>query len=265
MLRRSGSNRGCWGEPYFIERQARALYAILELDFSFDTVLEIGCGKGLYAKILHGLKPNCSYVGCDLDASTLKAAFRTKNTDYVLCDARMLPIKDSCVDLVICSEVLEHLDSPYEVLSRLTASSGKGFLITFPVEQLGQKIGITHPEHVQNIQLGKIKDALESKKFGILTAREIARFFVPCGILEFLHVPRSAIAMSLLKAIDTILCRTVPTIFVPNRVILVIAAKKPESHKGTEKEEPIARHFAGRSIHNNGLDRSLKLGVLRQV
>jgi ubiquinone/menaquinone biosynthesis C-methylase UbiE len=225
MLRQTKNRRGQWGEWYFFERHIEALRAFIATGLVFDSVLEIGCGKGLYAYLLHKSRPDCEYVGCDVDRATLKRAFRSRSASYVMCDVRMLPVKDAAVDMVLCSEVLEHLDSPYELLSSVTNTSRKGVLVTFPVEHLGKRINVNHPEHVQNIQLEFVCRKLTSKKLEILKMGEITRFFLPCGILEFLRIPKNTFTMSLVRFVDTVLTRAMPLMFVPDQVIGIVAAK----------------------------------------
>jgi SAM-dependent methyltransferase len=226
MLRQARNRRGQWGEWYFFERHIVALRALIATGLVFDSVLEIGCGKGLYAYLLHKSRPDCEYVGCDVDRATLKRAFRSRSASYVICDVRMLPVKDGAVDMVLCSEVLEHLDSPYEVLSSVTNSLRKGILVTFPVEHLGKRINAIHPEHVQNIQLEFVCRKLASKKLEILKTGEITRFFLLCGVLEFLRIPRNTFTTSMVRFVNTVLTSAVPLMFVPNQVIGVVAVKE---------------------------------------
>jgi SAM-dependent methyltransferase len=228
VLQQTRSRRGYWGEWYYLERYSKALAAITKLGVPFSSVLEIGCGRGLYALVLQKLKSDCTYIGCDLDRATLDQAFRNGNSSYVLCDVRMLPIKNKCVDLVLCSEVLEHLSSPYEILSSVVDVSRKGVLITFPVESLGNLINVMHPEHILNIELGKIVSSLTFKKLKMLSVSEIARFFLPCGVLEFLGVPKNRFTMLLVESVNMVFKKLIPLTLVPNRVISVIAVREDQ-------------------------------------
>lgn len=225
ILNHPKTKRGYWGVWYFSERYTKTLNIMIECGSALGSLVEIGCGRGLYAYHLRKLKPDCDYVGCDFDRVGLNEAFKGRNISYVLCDARMLPIRDNSVDVVLCSEVLEHLSSPYEVLASATDLSRKIVLVTFPIEHLENKINARHPEHIFNIKLRKVINRLESKNLKILKAGEISRFFIPCGILEFLRVPKNRFTMLLVKSIDLVFRTLLPITFVPDQTILVVAAK----------------------------------------
>ena len=63
------------------------------------------------------------------------------------------------------------------------------------------------------------------KNLKILKASEIARFFIPCGILEFLRVPKNRFTMLLVKLIDSAFRKLLPITLVPDQTILVVAVK----------------------------------------
>lgn len=70
-------------------------------------LLDIGCG---YAHITRSSKAR-NIVGVDLDRNALKEAYQygASNFAVVLCDATSLPFKDQAFDVIIATEVLEHL------------------------------------------------------------------------------------------------------------------------------------------------------------
>lgn len=83
-------------------------------------VLDIGCGTGRHTAAAYQL-PDAAVVGADLDIEDLRQA-RTRllfhdgcgrhgGGSWFFCasDIACLPFEDACFDLVICSEVLEHI------------------------------------------------------------------------------------------------------------------------------------------------------------
>jgi ubiquinone/menaquinone biosynthesis C-methylase UbiE len=60
--------------------------------------------------------------------------------DLILADARHLPFRDLSVDIVLCSEVLEHLYDPLQALSELLRIFRNTLLLTVPVETISKKI-----------------------------------------------------------------------------------------------------------------------------
>jgi SAM-dependent methyltransferase len=226
ILKHPRTRRGYWGEWYFRERYDKVLYTVVEHYPNLQSVLEIGCGKGFYASLLQKLLPNCSYFGLDLDKITVKEAFKSVNTNYAVCDVAWLPVRHCSADLVLCSEILEHLNTPYEVISSLPKISRMGIIITFPVEHLSMKLRTMHPEHTIGLEWRSVVTKLRQEGMTILRSQQIARFFLPCGIVEFLPIPKNKFTKSLLIFMNAVLKKMVPLSLVPYQVILIVASKK---------------------------------------
>lgn len=86
-------------------------------------LLDIGCNDCSIARFLPS---GCyRYLGVDLSISALKEG---KLHRRIQGDACFLPIKDDTVDVVICSEVVEHLEEPHlmlEEIARVLKPKGK--------------------------------------------------------------------------------------------------------------------------------------------
>lgn len=92
-------------------------------------VLDAGVGKGRYRHLFR----NCDYKTQDFcqEPSTIN---HYTQMDYV-CDITNIPVFDESFDVVICTEVLEHIPEPIEALKELSRilSSGGKLLITAPL------------------------------------------------------------------------------------------------------------------------------------
>ena len=95
--------------------------------------LDVGCGEGYVLKYLRNKLPYIRLYGMDLDKEALKLA-RAHNSDTPLYrgDVLNLPFADGSFDMVICLEVLEHLESPWLAVDELARVSSRELLVSVP-------------------------------------------------------------------------------------------------------------------------------------
>lgn len=119
-------------------------------------LLDVGCGRGALYELLseEGIEVSL-YVGCDIEITYIREVEGEK-VDRVLCDAHHLPIRRSAADLVVCSEVLEHLQKPLMAFYNLLFASRQKVLITFPDERVKNALGFRYPEHISEIRLTEL-------------------------------------------------------------------------------------------------------------
>lgn len=97
------------------------------LDKRSQTILDIGCGKGQPMRFINRRKQFYA-VGADIFAPYLRECKRQGiHDEYILCDIRHLPFKNKSFDIVLCMEVLEHLDK------------GDGERLTETMEEIARK------------------------------------------------------------------------------------------------------------------------------
>ncbi|HIM22046.1 MAG TPA: class I SAM-dependent methyltransferase, partial [Gammaproteobacteria bacterium] len=94
-----------------------------------DLVLDIGCGEGRHSIGLY-VNREINAVGMDLSLEDMQTA-RSRIKDFSISDTnesscffgagsiQHLPFKDNLYDAVICSEVLEHLESLDSAVSEI--------------------------------------------------------------------------------------------------------------------------------------------------
>lgn len=78
-----------------------------------DLVIDIAGGTGANVEILE-IAPE-RYVCCDLSLTGLEIAQKKGRGAQIVGDSALLPVKDSSVDVVLCSWSLEHLMRPQQV------------------------------------------------------------------------------------------------------------------------------------------------------
>lgn len=96
-----------------------------------ERVLDVGCGYGAVARDIARARPGCKVVGIDQDVGRLaqaKAATNPINLEFVSGDAT-IAVPDGRWDVVVLSNVLEHIDDRVAFLRALRATTGAGRLL----------------------------------------------------------------------------------------------------------------------------------------
>ncbi|MGD6805676.1 MAG: methyltransferase domain-containing protein [Candidatus Bathyarchaeia archaeon] len=135
--------------PYLIFTSLNVVW--MSLDKEAKTVLDVGCGKSDPMKFINRNKSFYA-IGIDIFKPYLKKSkFHRIHDDYILCDATKLPIKSKCVDIVLCTEVLEHLERApgRELLGKIASIAQKQVVITSPIGDYEQSAydGNPYQEH----------------------------------------------------------------------------------------------------------------------
>lgn len=113
--------------------QALAELVALSLGERPASVLEVGCGEGFVLEFLRGRMPHLQLQALDADEVALSLARgRSGGIPLYLADAAHLPFLDRSFDLVLCLEVLEHLEEPLPALVELARVSRQGVIISVP-------------------------------------------------------------------------------------------------------------------------------------
>jgi 2-polyprenyl-6-hydroxyphenyl methylase/3-demethylubiquinone-9 3-methyltransferase len=106
--------------------------------------LEVGCGDGFFSGQL--AKLGCEVTGIDLSPAGIEIARKSyPGASFAVHNiTEPLPFGESTLDLVWCSEVLEHLFSPLGVVTeiRRVLKPGGVFLCTVPYHGLLKNVGI---------------------------------------------------------------------------------------------------------------------------
>lgn len=134
-----------------------------------NRVLDFGTGEGFFLEQLkrRGFTFE-SLVGIDLREDALnKARSGNPSYEFINVDLFSWDIEHS-FDLVIASEVLEHLNNPARYLEQLSFLCKGHLLLTVPLEPWFQLMNLlrcrdirrlgNHPEHINHWRYGKFKD-----------------------------------------------------------------------------------------------------------
>lgn len=133
---------------------------------SFDkqaqSILDVGCGNGWGMPFINKQKRSYT-VGMDIFEPYLTYAKKQlTHDDYVLCDIHRLPVKRKSFDIVMCLEVLEHLEKEEgrRLLEEMEAIAKRQVIISLPVGRFPQypEVGDDpYQEHKSSWQPGELR------------------------------------------------------------------------------------------------------------
>jgi len=178
------------------------------------TFADIGCAEGFYVKQTAPIHKEVFCIGADIARTYIKKAKRNgekRNTDYIVCDIENLPLKDNSVDLVLCSEVLEHVYNYRKSLAELCRVGKKYLLISFPGHSYLYKIIskvkplkriaddlIPNVGHVSEVKVNDVETFLKGK---------IKSIKIKIGGALPLMLYRVIPSIKLVEAIDNLFCK----------------------------------------------------------
>jgi ubiquinone/menaquinone biosynthesis C-methylase UbiE len=130
--------RGNKHELWWHRKRLYYILSFLSEIFEKNNVLafaDIGCAEGFYIRHISSIHSETFCIGADVARVYVKKAKmsgKRSNTEYVVCDIENLPFKDGSIDVLLCSEVLEHVYNYRNALVELCRVGKKSLVISFP-------------------------------------------------------------------------------------------------------------------------------------
>lgn len=126
-----------------------------------NSVLDVGCGEGFTLDRLQKERIGKSYEGLEYSEEAIGLGKELYPKLHIRQgDIYQLPYENNSFDLVICTEVLEHLENPRKALKELVRVSNRFVLLSVPNEPFFTMQRIArfqnilhfgaHPEHIQH-------------------------------------------------------------------------------------------------------------------
>ncbi|NIG98134.1 MAG: class I SAM-dependent methyltransferase [Serratia symbiotica] len=112
----------------------------LVLEASPLSIHEVGCGEGYW--VLQWNKLGCNARGCDFSSHCIDIAkenaisYAVSPEKFNVCSIYELDQARDTADLIVCCEVLEHLEHPEAALAALQRVVGKRLIISVPREPI---------------------------------------------------------------------------------------------------------------------------------
>lgn len=164
---------------YAVYKEARALLRGLPR----ARVLDIGCGTARKAAEL--VIPHCAqYVGLDQESAVAycRGTIRAPNAEFRVADLEHLaPVDAPAFDLVLCADVIEHLDDPTPMLAaaRHAIRDGGRLLLSTPERDVLHGRAARRPEnpdHVREWNRQELRHYLVSRGFRVVRAHLAPQF-----------------------------------------------------------------------------------------
>lgn len=151
-------------------RHLRRIIKQIIRPLEFESVLDVGCGQGSLLQELQVEFPRIKPYGIDLSASAVELAReRVPAGRFCVMDITEDSLEEKC-DLVLCSEVLEHIPDDITALRNLRKMTRKYLLISTPQ---GRMRGFERQYgHVRNYTHGELVKKLKQEGFIVLSVLE---------------------------------------------------------------------------------------------
>jgi len=98
------------------------------------SVVDVGCGTGIFAARLEQELAPAMVAGCDLSAGMLaQAAARSRRVGWMQGDSARLPLRSGAVDAVVCTQAFHFFDQPaaWREFRRVLAPGGHALVGMF--------------------------------------------------------------------------------------------------------------------------------------
>jgi len=173
---------------YVIRRFFRRIREVVA-EFDPATVLDAGCGEGelLRRKVL----PSPVAVSClDLSPASLAEVRSHSAPHSLICGSVLaLPVASASFDVVLCMEVLEHLENPRTAADEVARAARRAAVFSVPWEPWFRAGNVlrgkhlsrlgSHPEHIQHWNPRTFRGFL-SKSFSDIRVVEAFPWIIAC-------------------------------------------------------------------------------------
>lgn len=140
-------------------RHLRRIISSVIADLPVETVLDVGCGEGSLIQALRAGKP-ATYAGADFSESALRIARqRTPDAEFHRLDLTEGAL-DRRFDLVLCTDVVEHIEDDRTAIANLARMTGKYLLVA--TMQGRMRAFEKNVGHVRNYRHGELQAKIEA-------------------------------------------------------------------------------------------------------
>jgi ubiquinone/menaquinone biosynthesis C-methylase UbiE len=113
-------------------------------------ILEVGCGEGYLTQFLFERLAPETFEACDISLARLIEQ-RDPRIRFREASAYALPYADASFDLVLCCEVLEHLEHPQRAMGELERVAARGLVVSTPFEPYFRLMNLLRGAHLARL------------------------------------------------------------------------------------------------------------------
>jgi len=113
------------------------------------TVHEVGCGEGRLTRIIDS-RYGVEILGTDFSKTIIEAnrnGSTSEGIEYVTKSIYELNPETDARDVIVCCEVLEHLEDPARGLDALKSLGGRGYLLSVPREPIWRVLNMARGKY----------------------------------------------------------------------------------------------------------------------
>ncbi len=128
------------GDPYKVKNNINSEFHKRRFDITLEfvlkacnilntkkpKVLDVGCGEGYITYEIKKQIPEANVFGIDNSTLAIKTAKNFNGINFIFGDAMNLTFDDNYFDIVVCNNLIEHVDNPNEVLKEIKSKLKDG-------------------------------------------------------------------------------------------------------------------------------------------
>jgi SAM-dependent methyltransferase len=150
-----------------MSRHARRLTWSFVRNLDFTSVLDVGCGQGSPLEYIAQKRRGVELCGVDISFAAVELArHRLPTATFTELDLTRQALPRT-FDLVICSDVLEHIEEDRAALRNIRSMTGRWFLVS-TIQGHMRSFEPTAVGHVRNYAPGELRSKMEEAGFRIV-------------------------------------------------------------------------------------------------
>lgn len=118
---------------------------------SFESILDVGCGEGMFIHYNFEIFRNKYCCAIDIDEKEIETA----KSNISFCELKVgsiynIPYSNDSFDIVVCTEVFEHLDNPELAINEIHRVTKNFVLLSVPNEPLWRILNLSRLAYIKS-------------------------------------------------------------------------------------------------------------------